>query len=239
MSNKVNEITRIDVVQRAIDKLKAKRYLEVGVHSGGCFLTIKAPKKIAVDPFFQISKRNKKNAWRADWRNLKNSYYEMTSDAFFETKKSVVEKGFDVVLLDGLHTYEQTLKDVENALPYLSEKGVIVLHDCFPPHEGAAFSAPSLEAANAANPPGWTGEWCGDVWKVIVNLRSLRKDVRAFVLNTDKGLGIVTKGTPKEFLDYTVEKIDELTYKDLISDPEHYIGLKEISTLDDFINGLN
>ena len=36
----------------------------------------------------------------------------MTSDTFFKNNKDK----FDVIFLDGLHTYEQTIKDINNAI---------------------------------------------------------------------------------------------------------------------------
>ena len=39
---------------------------------------------------------------------------------------------FDIIFLDGLHNYEQTIKDINNALKFLNEKGAIIVHDCLP-----------------------------------------------------------------------------------------------------------
>lgn len=72
----------------------------------------------------------------------------MTSDAFFNNiPKIIIQKGIDVVLIDGLHTYEQSLKDVLNTLNYLTNNEIIVMHDCNPPHEPAATPAFSIEEA--------------------------------------------------------------------------------------------
>ncbi len=231
-------LNRIIVVQKAIHKIKARTYLEIGVHSGGCFLSIDAPRKIAVDPFFQIPKGAKRKSVFKNSNNLFNRYYEMTSDDFFASQKKILEKGVDVVLIDGLHTYEQTLKDVENSLKYLNKNGVIVMHDCKPASATIGYPANSLEDAAQANLIGWTGEWCGDVWKVIVNLRSLRKDTTAFVLDCDQGLGIIIKENSENDLNYTLNDIQNLSFSDLEKNPEHFIGLKNENYYESFINDL-
>ena len=54
----------------------------------------------------------------------------MTSDTFF----SQIEKAlkFDVIFIDGLHTYYQCQKDVVNSLNHLNNNGVIFIHDLLP-----------------------------------------------------------------------------------------------------------
>ena len=52
----------------------------------------------------------------------------MTSDEFFKKNR----QNFDIIFLDGLHTYEQTIKDIDNGLRFLNTSGVILVHDCLP-----------------------------------------------------------------------------------------------------------
>ncbi len=229
-------LNRIKIVQAIIDKIDAKRYLEIGVHNGGCFLTIKARRKFGVDPHFQIPKVHKRQAFRRDYRNLFNQYIEKTSDEFFSVDKTIVHKKFDVVFIDGLHTYGQTLRDVENSLEALNPGGAIVMHDCLPPHEAASLAAPSLEEAHRINPPGWNGEWCGDVWKTILYLRCFRKDVSACVFDCDKGIGVVVKRKNSSDFTLSKEKIDELTYSELLKNKETFIGLRSEETFAQFLN---
>ena len=53
-------IDRMYVIQEIIKKTRAKIYLEIGVREGECFLRIRAPKKIAVDPQILISAKKKR-----------------------------------------------------------------------------------------------------------------------------------------------------------------------------------
>ena len=55
---------------------------------------------------------------------------------------STPDAQFDVIYLDGLHTVEQTLRDLLNALPHLQPQGVIVIDDVRPPTDLAAHPGP-------------------------------------------------------------------------------------------------
>ena len=232
-------MNRITVIQKIIDKKKAKNYLEIGVQRGRCFLKIKAKNKIAVDPCFQINTTKKIRHLCKNISNRNNVYHEMTSDDFFEMAEDRYDKKyFDVIFIDGLHTYGQTKKDVIAGLEFLSDEGVMVLHDCFPPCEAAAYPSNSKQEAEALNLPGWTGEWCGDVWKTIVHLRSSRDDLDMFVLNCDFGLGILRRGKNKNKLNLSDAEIDTLTYADLEKNKAEYVNLQEPEFITTFVETL-
>src|SRR4051812_8112010 len=92
------------VVQSVIMKKHAKKYLEVGVHGGACFFSINVKNKTAVDPAFLFNGVKKlKHRIRAFPNQVK--FYSLESDIFFKRK---AHEKYDVIFLDGLHTYEQT-----------------------------------------------------------------------------------------------------------------------------------
>lgn len=227
---------RTDVIQALLNAKKKPAYLEIGVEHGQNFFSIKAGSKTAVDPEFAFSFKEKLRWMYKNPSNLNARYYEATSDGYFET--SAGSKGMDVVFIDGLHTYQQSLKDVLNSLRILKDNGIIVMHDCNPPHKAAAFPSQTKEGAAKSNIPGWTGEWCGDVWKTICLLRGTRKDLRAFVLDTDYGLGIVTKGNADEYLNLSPEQVDAMTYDDLAIQREKVLGLKPKEYFFEFLKTL-
>ncbi len=224
---------RTDVIQKIIDKKRATRYLEIGVNNGDNFFPIVASQKIAVDPSFAFSKElelewNAKNS-----ANLTAQYVNSTSDDFFANTHPI--EHFDVVFIDGLHTYEQSLKDVINSLDNLNDNGVIVMHDCKPPHVAAACPAKSLQEAEDMQVPGWTGEWCGDVWKTICYLRIHRQDLQVFVLDCDYGLGIVRKGKPDTELQLSQDALTAMTYEDVFNGKENFLNLKDENYLFEFL----
>ena len=96
-----------------------------------------------------------------------------------------------------VNTFEQTLEDCYNSLNYLSEDGIILLHDCSPPTEASAIPAFSINEAEAKrkkeNNLKWENEWSGDTWKIIPYLKENNPELNVTVLDADYGLGIVSK----------------------------------------------
>ena len=109
------EESRLDLINLAISKVGAKKYLEIGCFKDKIFSKIPVAYKVGVDPERGGNRR-------------------MTSDEFFKQNS---EK-FDVVFIDGLHHYDQVTRDVENALKTLSRNGIIILHDMLPKTEEEA-----------------------------------------------------------------------------------------------------
>jgi hypothetical protein len=228
---------RLDIIQQIIDRIKAKSYLEIGVKKGNVFLKLRVSKKIGVDPKFKIKRKRKLKAILKNLSNISNEYYEMTSDMFFQKYAYRLEdlQGVDVAFIDGLHTYEQSLKDVINCLKFLKEDGIIVIHDCSPLSDAQAYPADSRENAENSCQSDWIGDWSGDVWKTIVFLRSTQKDLNIFVLDCDHGLGIITRGKSESTLEFSKADIDQLSYKDLERNRLKILNLKTTDYLQEFL----
>jgi len=232
-------MNRVTILQKIINKKKGGTYLEIGVLAGDTFLRIKASHKLGVDPNFEISPTKKLRYYMKNPSNLFNKYFHMDSDTFFGTEHIYLSKtGLDVAFLDGLHTFSQTLTDVQNVLMYLNKKGVIILHDCNPLSEVAALPAKSIREIQKLNPLGFTGTWNGDVWKTIAYLRAIRKDLNVFVLDCDFGLGIITRGTPENMLGYSAEEVEKFSYTDLSNHRKEILNLKDTESLKAFLNTL-
>lgn len=226
-------MNRTEVIQKIIDRQKAKNYLEIGVNNGVNFFKIRAPQKAAVDPKFCYTLRRKVSWTLRNWTNWKARYFEVTSDDYFA--KVGVTASCDVAFIDGLHTHEQSLKDALHVIDRLTPGGVIVMHDCNPPNRAAATPAESLEHASVMDVPGVGEAWCGDVWKTICHLRSQREDLRVFVLDCDHGLGIVTRGKPDTALALTLDQLAAMSYDDLARDKKYFLNLKDSSYLSHFL----
>ena len=166
--------SRIEIIQNIINKQNYKNYLEIGCDNDENFSKISIKKKVGVDP-------------------LKGGTLRMTSDEFFESNKTL----FDIIFLDGLHTYEQTIKDINNSLNFLNYEGVIIVHDCLPKKIWNQIV------------PRMYGHWNGDVWKAIVHSRTY-KDADTYTIKADHGLGIIFKRSNKKQL-----KIDKKDFKNL------------------------
>ena len=231
-------MNRIKVVQQALDERAKPVYLEIGVSYGFAFRRIAAAEKIAVDPAFRLSARSRR---LADAKAQATHYFDATSDAFFASQSAfLAQRGIDVALIDGLHSYGQVVRDVENTLRYLRDDGIIVLHDCNPRTASIGFPATSYDDFRAQNrrqsllwltaPP-----WSGDVWKAIVHLRSTRDDLRIAVLKCDWGVGILRKGPPESRLSYSAAQIEALNYEDLAADRDRLLNLKPPAYFGEFL----
>lgn len=173
---------------------------------------------MAVNPNFQIP---------GGYRNSEaEKFYPITSDEFFENPpRELTDLGLDIVFIDGLHTYEQSLRNVKNALKYLNPNGVIVMHDCLP--DSPATAAPTFEEAKKH--PDFKGAWTGDVYKTILHLRATSFDLFVAVVNTDWGVGIVKKGQPENKLPLSLESIKAMTFEEFVKDKERLLNLKPVS----------
>jgi hypothetical protein len=236
-------MNRIILIQEIINKGKYSTYLEIGSQSGKSFLPIKCKNKIAVDPVFNIPLEKRIKWLFKNPLNIRNKYFEETSDDFFLKRKSILKKtnGIDVVLIDGLHTFKTSLTDVFNSLEYLNMEGEIILHDCYPPNNAAATPAMSKNEAAKLGIEGWTGEWCGDVWKTIVYLRrSLSDCLEAYVIDTDYGLGVVrVKKKINKPLSIDLKlfnEIDKIEYEYLVQNVYTMLDLKDKGFVMNLIN---
>ena len=225
---------RTELIQGLISKGKKKTYLEIGVNNGSTFFRIKCKKKIAVDPDFVFNPL-KKQLWKiVNPYNLGNIFFKQESNAFFKSNAAYLNNlnGIDIVFVDGLHTFRNSLEDILNALKHLKQDGVIVVHDCYPKNEAAAMPTKTYPTKEEQNVEGWTGAWSGDVWKSIVYLKEELSDLlNISVIKSDFGLGVITL---KEKIDKSLtinensfENINKLTYKEMIADSITFLNLKE------------
>lgn len=129
-------------------------YLEIGVDWGETFKQVNIKNKTGVDPAFKV-----------DPLTLPGKCYTMYSDDFFDQN---IQK-YDIIFIDGLHTYQQSHRDLLNSIKFLNHNGVIIIDDCFPADEIAAISDvnASLKAREEAGQKG-NMTWMGDVYKTVI-----------------------------------------------------------------------
>jgi hypothetical protein len=148
----------IETIQACLDIFRKPRYLEIGVQDGHTFHGVVADSKIAVDPTFRFDVR------KARAQNPNAEYHAVPSDKFFS---GYDKAAFDVVFIDGLHTAEQTLRDLLNAVSHTRPNSLIIVDDVFP--DSYASSLPDEPLAfrlkKVLNDPG--PAWMGDVYKLV------------------------------------------------------------------------
>jgi len=205
------DINKSDLINKLIDNFDYKTYLEIGVDKGECLYNIKPTGgcwKVGVDP-------NPES--KATCHLTSDEFFNILEhDGFNEIKHDF---NFDIILIDGLHLWEQCYKDINNALNHLSPNGIIICHDMNPLEEMYQSRINNI------------GYWNGDVWKAFVKVRTERSDIFSCMIEDfDCGLGVITWGTQEPIkLD---KPFEELLYKDFV---ENKAYLMNTTTLDKFI----
>lgn len=130
-----------------------------------------------------------------------------TSDQFFANLSKAVL--FDVIFVDGLHTAEQTYRDLMNSLNHLSNSGVILLDDVWPNDVWSALPDQS-EALRLRRQAGSSDlSWHGDVFKVMLAVQEEHKELEFLIVGenspTDNTQALIWRkpGTPRQTYDPT------------------------------------
>ena len=142
-----------------------------------------------------------------------------TSDEFFSENKIF----FDCIFIDGLHEYDQVKRDIINSLNYLNDGGVIFVHDCMP----RSFFEQAVPRSQYV--------WTGDVWKLIVELRT-KDNLDICVATLDMGLGIILKRKNSNILEINVSNFKNLKFKEYYENYEKYLNLTNHKKIINFIN---
>jgi len=135
----------------------AKNYLEIGLSAGKTFQNVKFMLRVGVDPhpLFALDKLPKQS-----------TVFPITSDDFFAICE---ESTFDLVFIDGLHTFEQTYRDLIHSLE-LCPTGLILIDDVVPSDEFSAMRDQMDSQALRKKADISGSSWHGDVFKVILCL---------------------------------------------------------------------
>jgi SAM-dependent methyltransferase len=173
------EYNRIAFINKAVQNFKECKYLEIGCENNLCFHSVAAKDKIGIDP---VSGGNMK----------------ITSDDFFKNNTII----FDVIFIDGLHTYEQVRKDVVNSLRFLKNGGFIFLHDMIP----RSFLEEHVSRLQNI--------WTGNVWKVGIELAKTN-NIDFYVINADHGVGVLKKKQDTQLYDDYIN-LKDLKFKDFL-----------------------
>ena len=188
--------TRTKIIQEIINHRNYKSYLEVGCDNDENFSKIQIANKIGIDP-------------------LKGGTLRMTSDEFFIKN----DQNFDIIFLDGLHTYEQTIKDIDNGLKFLNTNGVIIIHDCLPKKIWNQIV------------PRLYGHWNGDVWKAIVHSRTY-DHADTYTCIADHGLGVIFKRKNRNKLDIKKTNFKKLKFADYYKNHHQYMNVIKYEDLE-------
>lgn len=202
---------RSEVVQLFLNMFESPSYLEIGVAKGETFHSVKAAEKVAVDPAFQFDP--------VSHATETIRYHSMNSDTYFSEVIQPNER-FDVIYIDGLHTAEQTLRDLINSQQFLKADGVIIIDDVWPSGFVAAirdleqheFVREHLEEQSPA--------WMGDVFKLLYFIDTFMQQFTLRIINDNYGQGVMWREPRLGVRERSLLEISLKTFTNLICDRE-------------------
>ena len=187
--------TRQFIIQDIINRKSYKSYLEIGCFDNELFNYVKCNKKVGVDPYIGGTIRK-------------------TSDKFFDTNTDK----FDCIFIDGLHTYSQVKKDIDNSLKILNTNGIILLHDCLPNNY--------FEQAT----PRSQYTWNGDVWRAIVECRT-KEYLDTYTCYADFGIGVIFNRKNRSILNINNNNFSKIKFEEYFHNYKKLMNLIEYEEL--------
>ena len=168
--------------------------------------------EIGCDKNQSFSKINVKNKVGVD--PVSGGTIRDTSDNFFKINKDK----FDIIFIDGLHHYDQVSRDIKNSLKILNQNGFILIHDCLP-----------RSIAHQAI-PRYRGSWNGDVWKSIVEMRTL-DHIETYTCQIDFGVGVIKNSKNSDILKIDLNDFSKLKFKDYYHNYKKYMRVIDYENL--------
>ena len=167
--------------------------------------------------------------------------FEMCSDDFFDRlPKRIIKSGVDIAFVDGLHTYDQALRDIENCLKILNENGFIVVHDCNPISFNGAYPVKKSiseldELIKSGVIKNWDGNWNGDVWKALIHIRLTHPELEVFTVDVDWGVGVIRRGLSTPLKNVTLSELAQADYYLLENNRAEFLNLKSPDYFEHFL----
>jgi hypothetical protein len=163
--------------------LRPLTYIEIGVrHGASLALAACGTLSVGVDPAPEIVCHFAAQA----------RIFAVPSDSFFESQTpedALGQSAFDLAFLDGLHLFEQALRDFMHLERWAHANSVILIHDCLP-----------LDQTSSAR-TRTTTFYSGDVWKLAACLKRYRPDIQIATIRTaPTGLCIASRLDPSSEL---------------------------------------
>jgi predicted small secreted protein len=117
----------------------------------------------------------------------------MTANSYMKRLYTVVEYSdleshirglnlqFDIICIDPFHEYNESANNFSILPLFLTDDGIIISHDCYPPVK--EWATPKFKG----------GGWCGVTYVAFVEFAYNNPDWYYTILNNDTGIGIMSK----------------------------------------------
>jgi hypothetical protein len=211
-------------------------YLEVGLSKGTTFEQVRLSTRVGVDPQLQFE---------IDSLPTGTSVYAMTSDEFFATLPTEVER-FHIVFLDGLHEFRQTYQDLLNAYS-LGKAVLVVIDDVVPTDEISAVPDQTL-SYQMREEQGLKGRgmpWHGDVYKVMCAIERLHPEIEVrTIIDGGNPQALTWLRTPDVRLepanDEALVRLTDVSYEDVFSNgvPDSFRPCTEEAAVEQAVRGI-
>ncbi|HUP94753.1 MAG TPA: class I SAM-dependent methyltransferase [Burkholderiales bacterium] len=159
--------------------LAPRTYLEIGIADGRSLSLVQpSTRAIGIDPEPKLAAAPAANT----------TVHAIESDRYFATHDVRAELGgaIDFAFIDGLHTFDQALRDFINVERHSTRGTAILLHDTYP------LTRHTAERVRR------TTFWSGDVWKLVLILKNYRPDLTVSnVAAAPSGLCVVSRLDPE------------------------------------------
>lgn len=190
---------RHEFLRQVHRRLRPKTYLEIGV-STGASMRLSRARSIGIDPAFKITHPVRCNL----------ALYRTTSDEYFSRDNALDHfrgKTVDLAFIDGMHHAEFALRDFINVERATDPTSIVIFDDMLPR---------SVEEAARDRVSKF---WAGDVYKVMLTLRSHRPDLVLLPVDTaPTGMLVVLK--PDASNKTLSSRYDELERGYVVPDPQ-------------------
>jgi hypothetical protein len=219
-------------LNRLAEALGARSYLEVGAGQGLTFELVQVAERTAVDPEFEFE--------TDDYPTETTTFAQMTSDEFFSELPAGEQ--FDLIYVDGLHTFEQTYRDLCNCLLHSHPRSAILVDDTLPSDVYSSLRDEDQAVAHRAAAGIESSAWHGDAYKVIFAVHDfhLGLDYRTIVgAGNPQTLVWRSNAGQREPLLDSLEEISRLTYFDLLDEIDVLRQYPEELTLKECIAAIN
>lgn len=187
------------------------KYLEIGLEYGHTFNNTHFTNKVGVDP-------DPKTTTNLD------KIFKCNSDDYFQ--KYIEDSTFDVIFIDGMHQVEYIIKDINNAIKCLNEKGKLFIDDIMPFNFNEQLKIPVKHYYE--NDILKYGEpWTGDVWKIIYYLLTNFKDKITFNYYSNINYRGVAVIEINDFFQIYINELDTINSYEYFKDYNNYLNLIE------------
>jgi len=183
------------------ERLAPRTYLEIGV-AGGHSLAVSRCASVGVDPGFAVDQEVL--APVSLWRCTSDEYFRSLGEG---SRTPFGELPIDLTYIDGMHLFENAMRDFIGAERYSSPSSVIAFDDVLPRNINEAARNPAMFP------------WTGDVFRIRFALKKHRPDLKQVLVDTEPtGTLLVARLDPASSV--LCDRLDEIVRDYVQPDPQ-------------------